>query len=62
MDWDLIFAAGGTSFIIAILVFFAGAAIFYAIVKKKKDYNSTGIPKQIESNPKEKEGSTGNKQ
>ena len=61
MDLETIFAAGWITIVIGIVILLVFAAIFYAIVKKKKDYNSTGIPKQVE-NPDEKEGSTGNRQ
>ena len=61
MDLETIFAAGWITIVFGIVILLVFAAIFYAIVKKKKDYNSTGIPKQVE-NPDEKEGSTGNRQ
>ena len=60
MDIDTILAAGWASILIVIGILVAVAAVFYAIVKRKKDYNSTGIPKQVER-PEEKEGSTDNK-
>lgn len=61
MDLETIFAAGWITIVFGIVILLVFATIFYAIVKKKKDYNSTGIPKQVE-NPDEKEGSTGNRQ
>ncbi len=46
--------------VVALIVVSAVLAVVYAIVKKKKDYNSTGIPKRVER-PEAVEGSTDKK-
>lgn len=51
----------GDAFFISVVVVFVivvvVAAIVYAFIKKKKNYDSTGIPKRVEK-PEEHEGST----
>lgn len=54
---EMILDASIASLAIMVILFVIVAAIVYAVIKKKKDYNSTGIPKRTED-PKGKEGST----
>ena len=58
MDMEFIIDAAMASIVIAVLVVVGICAIVYAVVKRKKNYDSTGIPDLVDD-PKEKEGSTG---
>ena len=60
MDIETIFGAAGVSVVILVFLLIGGAAIIYSIVKRKKDYKSTGIP-ELRYDPKEKEGSSDKK-
>lgn len=57
MDPELIFDAFWVSAVIAILVVVVLSAIIYAVIKRKRDYDSTGIPKLVDK-PERTEGSS----
>lgn len=57
MDIETIIDAAGVSLFIVLILLVGGAAIFYMIVKRKKDYHTNGIP-ELRDDPKEKEGSS----
>ena len=45
------------SVIVVILIVVGICAVVFAVMKKKRDYDTTGIPEMV-VDPKEKEGST----
>ena len=57
MDIETIGDAFITSCVLVGVVVLVVATIVYAFIKKKKNYDSTGIPKRVEK-PEEHEGST----
>ena len=57
MDLETLFSAVTISFVIVILILMAFAAVIYMVIKRKKDYDTKGIPK-LREDPKEKEGSS----
>ena len=58
MEIDQVADAFKVSVVIVAVIVFGIAAIVYAIIKKKKNYDSTGIPKRVEKKD-EHEGRTG---
>lgn len=57
MNVDELGNALTVSFVVTVAIVGAILAVIYAFIKKKRDYNSTGIPKRVEK-PEEHEGST----
>ena len=59
MDVETVGNAIQASAVIAIAIVVGVTAIIYAVIKKKKDFNSTGVPKRVEKLD-EHEGTTEN--
>ncbi|MBQ3282130.1 MAG: hypothetical protein IJH41_06975 [Eubacterium sp.] len=57
MDAETISDAFTASVVIVGVIVIGIAAIIFAIIKKKNNYDSTGVPKRVEK-PEEEEGST----
>ena len=56
MDLDTILGAASVSLFLVIFILVAVAAVIYMFIKKKKNYDTKGVPK-LREDPKEKEGS-----